>query len=451
MLNDPACTGNKARKEIIKLALPAVLEQVLLTIVLITSTAIVSHLGADELLATTWNGNLFNIFMTAFLGLAVGTTVVVGRAYGMKKIATVKTVFLISSVLGTALGFIIGFMGYFFARPFFTHFYAGADPEVLEYAITYAQMTLPCLGFVAGEASIVGAIRGVGNNKMPFYYSIVINIINIVVSYMLVYGVFLPKVGYIGAAIGVDIARAVGFTIALIYAFFYNEHLKNSWKEFKKRNLIMLKRILNVGLPVMFENTVVQFGFLLLGIILIPLGTATQAGYNLSGNANSIVWAPINGLGITMTAMISRYLGAKEPEYCDSLVKASMKVAMVILAVSTFCEIAFAPQIVHFYTSELDVYQSGVFGLRCFGLLAPIFGLSCLEAGILKGAGAVQYVAATMFIALWVFRVGLVWIVLHVLHWGLGAVFVAVSLDFGTRAALYWLKIKKGDWKYIRV
>ena len=56
-----------------------------------------------------------------------------------------------------------------------------------------------------------------------------------------------------------------------------------------------------------------------------------------------------------------------------------------------------------------------------------------------------------MFIALWVFRVGLVWIVINVLHLGLGAVLIAVSLDFGTRAVLYWLKIRKGDWKYIRV
>ena len=53
-----------ARQEIIKLAMPALAEQILLTFVLIASTAVVSHLGKSELLATTWNGNLFNLFMT---------------------------------------------------------------------------------------------------------------------------------------------------------------------------------------------------------------------------------------------------------------------------------------------------------------------------------------------------------------------------------------------------
>ena len=48
--------------------MPALAEQILLTFVLIASTAVVSHLGKSELLATTWNGNLFNLFMTIFIG-----------------------------------------------------------------------------------------------------------------------------------------------------------------------------------------------------------------------------------------------------------------------------------------------------------------------------------------------------------------------------------------------
>ena len=243
-------------------------------------------------------------------------------------------------------------MGYIFADPFFRYFYADAETEVIRLAALYAKITLPCLGFVAGEAAIVGAIRGIGNNKIPFYFSIVINITNIVISYMLVYGIWLPKMGYVGAAISVNIARAVGFFIALTYALFYNEYFKNCIKEFKKRNIVMLKRILNIGLPIMFENAVVQIGFLILGITLIPLGTATQAGYNLSCNANAIVWAPMNGIAVTMTALISRYLGSDKLDYCDILIKECMKITIVILVFSSFLEIVFAPQIVSFYTSE---------------------------------------------------------------------------------------------------
>ena len=54
--------------------------------------------------------------------------------------------------------------------------------------------------------------------------------------------------------------------LLITYALFYNEYFKNCIKEFKKRNIVMLKRILNIGLPIMFENAVVQIGFLILGI-----------------------------------------------------------------------------------------------------------------------------------------------------------------------------------------
>ena len=69
---------------------------------------------------------------------------------------------------------------------------------------------------------------------------------------------------------------------------------------------------------------------------LIPLGTATQAGYNLSGNANAIVWAPMNGIAVTMTALISRYLGSDKLDYCDILIKGCMKITIVILVFSSF-------------------------------------------------------------------------------------------------------------------
>ena len=79
--------------------------------------------------------------------------------------------------------------------------------------------------------------------------------------------------------------------------------------------------------------------------------------------------------------------------------------------------------------------------------MAPLLGLSTVEAAILQGAELAKYVATTMFIGLWLCRILLAYITLSIFHCGLFGMFGAIYLDFGSRTILYYFKMHKGDWK----
>ena len=434
---------DKITKQIVVKSLPAVLEQMLNSIVIISSSLIVSELGKQAILATGWNGIVYNCFMAIFTGLSVATTVLVGREYGRKNYTRIKIILQHSLIIGGGISIAIGILAYFFSGQLMSAMFGNADKIALKLAADYCKITLTLLPLTAFEFIFVGALRGITNNKIPLIAAIIINILNVLFSYILINGLFIfPPLGIQGAAIGVSLARCIGMIFIVTYTFKFNEIFKGEKIVFKLTKTFTDK-IFKLGIPSMIEQGIMSGGFLLLATILVKLSTEQQTAYNISTNLNSISWGPANGVAVTMVALISKAIG--ENKDARKYISKAFKVIIFISIVQGVLFYIAAKPLSMAFSKDAEVVRYAIICAKYFAVLSPVLGFSLVEAGILRGAGRAAYVTMTSFVALWICRIAVVWILLNIFNLDVRAVFVGIFLDFGSRSLLYNFKIRNKD------
>src|SRR5690606_30514893 len=176
--------------------------------------------------------------------------------------------------------------------------------EVVDLAIPY----LDLVAFSLVPLVIFQAMKqfsdGLSQTKYPMYATILANVINIGLNYILIYGKLgLPELGIIGAAIGTLVSR-VAMVAYLWWLFNHNYKIKPYLENFKWRSIekSMMKKVINLGLPsalqMFFEVGIFTSAVWLSGV----LGTNPQAANQIALNLSSMTY--MVGVGLSVAAMI---------------------------------------------------------------------------------------------------------------------------------------------------
>lgn len=145
-----------------------------------------------------------------------------------------------------------------------------AAPEVKALALSYLRITV--WSYPAAAIALIGcgALRGAGNTKIPMLINGGMNILNIVITTVLIYGCLSWKgLGFIGAGLGLTISRYIG-AIAVLYvlAIGFNPSLKISLKSYFTRiNTSILVEVLGIGIPASIESVLFNGGKLLTQVL----------------------------------------------------------------------------------------------------------------------------------------------------------------------------------------
>jgi putative MATE family efflux protein len=302
---------------------------------------------------------------------------------------------------------------------------------------------------------VSGAMRGAGDTKTPMVITGGVNILNIILNTVLIFGVpflHIPALGVVGSAIAVTISRIVGVTVRVLVLYNYkglklNLSLKDDYSLWPE----MIKRIVNIGIPGFIEQAVMQGGFLVLQIIIVPLGTVAMAAYQIGLNINALAFFPIFGFAIANTTLVGQSLGEGNHQKAETYSREGMKITMIVGFVIGIFMIIFSKYLAALYTSDSLVMKQSI-GIVCtFGLIEPLLAILNLCSATLKAAGDIKYVMITSFVGLWAFRVALSFALMHIFSIGLTAVMVGIFFDFCSRSIMYLIRVNNGKWKYITV
>lgn len=445
------------RRDIFKLAWPTITEQLLIMMVGVVSTILVGRLGKESTAAVGMVNNLVNFFQTVFTGLAMGSTIVIARVIGESGIQKAKNVLVQSIILGILVGISISIFGMLFSKIIITTFFGSADKEVLSLVRIYYRVILFGMPFVVIEMVIGGALRGVGDTKTPMYVIIFENLINVLLSIILIYGLnckgfdLLEPLGVNGAAIAATIARITG-GIIIIGILFYKKSKINLIKYDKfKFDFQMIKRIIRIGIPSSVENLIMNGGFLLQQILVISMGTAEIAAFQGGGSVHSLAYLPLLGLSVTTTTTIGQSLGRKDLEKATAYAYENIKIAILAGAISSIIEFSFAFVFARLYFSDLKVIDASIIVIRGFALVSPFLGVEKVGSAILRSAGDIKFVIFSAIAGLWIFRLVAATIIIRVFNLGLYGLMIGIFCDYSIRAVMYILRIRKGRWKYLKV
>lgn len=439
--------------ELIKIAMPCLMEQFLLVVAGIISTAIVGRLGKAELTAATMCTNIVTWLQCMYVGLSVGSTVVVGRLWGAGDKEGVKDVFDQSLKLNITISIIVMTILLTLKRQIIGLFFGGAEQDVLDNMYLYMPFCMASMPATAYTTIVGSAQRGTGDNKTSLVGTASLNISNVILTPILIYGVnwlHIPPMGLTGAGVAFVSVRYIAVVCLTIYIFATKKPIlpkRWTWRLHKKTIL----RIVHVAIPSALEQFLFQGGFVFLQAVLVTFGTVFQAGYQIGANLNGIICVPSQAISVATTALISQALGARDLDEAVEIVKANKFIIWSVFSVIGILFFFGAPFLVTLYTDEVAVIQEATFFVRLFAVESFAVGYMQAMTGVLKGAGDVRYVAITSAVTLWVGRIFSTWILAKITGDGHIAIIIGMSLDFVVRALLYARKVRKGDWLHIRV
>jgi len=443
-------------KSIFNVAVPAVVEQLLIMIVGVVSLAFVGHLSNEAVAAVGFINSLFGFIQVFFVALSTGCTVIIARLIGEGDIESARSAIKQCVVIGFAASSVLTIILLVFAKPIISTFFSGAEKIVIEMASQYFKITLITLPLMFSNIIISGSLRGSGDTKTPMLIANAVNILNIVLSYVLIYGVSIgdfsiKKMGITGAAIAVCIARGVGGILSLAVVLSKSVTLSFSLKEKLVIDFKLLKRILHVGIPASMEQLIMQGGFLLLQVVISRMGTNASSVYQIVMSINSMCFVPIFGFGIAATTMVGQSLGAKRVDLAKKAGWKTIKICLMITVVISSLLFIFSGILIKIYTKDPAILAIGTGAIKLFSFSQPFVSIVTVVSNALRGAGDIFYVMITSFIGIWCLRVFMTFILGLKLRMGINAAWIALALDFAIRSGMYLLRFKRGKWATISI
>ncbi|HHW98756.1 MAG TPA: MATE family efflux transporter, partial [Firmicutes bacterium] len=207
-------THQEARRHVIALAWPAVVEQLLVTLFGMVDMMMVGAVGPQAIAAIGLTNQPMFLALAAFQALNVGTTALVARFVGAGDISEANAAIRQSLLVVTALGGIATALVYIFAEPMVV--FMGAKDEALGYAVTYLRViSLGLLPQTIGMC-VTAVLRGAGDTKTPMRFNIIANVFNVLGNFLLISGRFgFPAWGVFGAGFATSFSRLIGCVLAL--------------------------------------------------------------------------------------------------------------------------------------------------------------------------------------------------------------------------------------------
>lgn len=447
------------KSKLSQLIIPILIEQTFIMLLGVINTIMAGHLGKEVLSAIGMIDSINNIFIAFFSAVAIGGTVIIGHFCGSgNQEDTQKTA--INAIIATfILSLIPTIFLWFFKHAIILYLFGSVDQEVLENAIIYFNVTLLTYPLLALTFMIFGILRGSGNTTSPMKISVLMNVINVILGYILIFGlsienvqlsIHIPSLGILGAALSIAIARSSGAIFALIALLTHVIRISLTELKTFKFDLRLLKQVFGIGVPAGLESLIFNAGKLVLQIVVVSYGTTTIAASTILWSIFGLMNIPGVAIAIAAPTIVSQVLGRNEINEAKRLLFFMVKLAILLQGILSIPFALFSKNLIGLYTNDIDVLALASKIMLTLIIAMPITWASSfvLPQG-LKGGRDVKFTLITSLISMWTFRIGVGYILGSLLGMGLLGLWIAMYIDWIFRGVLYTLRLKGSRWIHV--
>ncbi len=452
--NDGTPTLGVTLSAVLALALPSMIEQIMVTFVQYVDTAMVGSLGPDATAAVGVTTSTLWFLNGILSAAAVGFSVQVAQQIGAGDLDKAKSIVRQSLSFVALFGLGIALIG--FILSFFLPTWLGAEDAVKGEASGYLAVMSLVMPFNFCILMLSSIIRCSGDTKTPMLLNLLINIFNVTFNFLFIYPtntynifgfnltIWGAGMGVVGAAIGSALAL---FIVSLLYIYIiFNKYktLKVSIKEDFKFKKDCLRLTLRLGLPVALERAMISSAQIVMTFIVTAMGTVAVAANHLAVTAEAISYLPAFGVATAGTALVGQAMGAKRKDVALKCGRVVYVLGVIIMSLGGLLIFVFAKPLMTFFTSDPEVIALGADMLRIVAIAQPFFGLTISISGSLRGAGDTKGPFLISLISMWGVRVLLS--VILAPSFGLAGVWIAMTLELSVRGILFLIRLEKKKW-----
>jgi putative MATE family efflux protein len=407
------------------------------------------------------------IFIWMFGGslsaISVGTQAYAARRFAEKRLDDAGAVLLNAAAFAVGAGTLFTALGYLAVDPVTDAIIK--VPEVREAARGYLRWRLLGILSMAATFALKAFFDGIGRTGVHFVASIVMNVMNVVLCWLLIFGtpsLGIPHLGMEGAGIAGFASTYLGLLVMLVYALRRDCRARYHPFALRKLSRSLSWDIVRLSIPSGIATIVVMTGFLLFSAIASMLDDLARAGGGAEPVASAATTVIVGVLKLTFTAclafgtatatLVSQALGEKDGAKAERFGWTSVRLGLVIFGVVGALEALFAPQILAFaQPSSVPVQEAGYLPMVLMGLTTPVIAVGMILTQALFGAGNTRFVMIAELVLHFTCLVPLAYVLGVTLGLGLPGLWASAVVYAVGLAVVMFLKFRWGDWKAIRL
>jgi MATE family multidrug resistance protein len=390
-------------KKILSMAAPAIAGLSSQMIVSIVNAAMIGRLeNAHIQLAAMGLGVLATWAITSFFSsLSTGTHVLAARRHGEGNYIGVGQVLNNSLLLSLVLGIIIAVIGYQFSFEVVDFF--SKNKQVSDAGAAYLKYQFLGLPFFLLVVSYRGFFYGIGHTKIFMNSAIIINVCNIVLNYLFVFGIGgLPKMELAGLGIGYALSLAVGCFYFIVVTFLLDYRKQYGYYSQFGFSLDIIKHIVKISIPVSLQNLLILVGFLVFVAITGYIGVIEQAASQVVISALFISLMPCFGFGIAAQTLVGQSLGQGNPKLAQIFGYETAKITTVFTFALGLLFVLIPDAVLIVITTNEQIINVARPILRIAGIAQVFYGSGIVIANALQAGGATLYVMFVEVITHWI-------------------------------------------------
>ena len=436
----PAATRRSNGREILRLAVPAFGALVAEPLFLLADSAIVGHLGVEQLAGVGLASAVLHTAVGLMVFLAYSTTPAVARAIGEGQLGKALAAGRDGVWLALLLGVVLAVAGFVAAEPLIG--LMGAEGEVRTFAVDYLRWSMPGLVAMLLVFAGTGVLRGLQDTRTPLVVATAGFGINIVLNLWLVYGLGWSVTG---SAVGTSLAQ---WAMACVYVVMVRRNavrhgvsLLPSWRG--------IRSMTKVGSWLMLRTLSLRAAILVTVLVVTAQGAVNLAAHQLAMTIFSFLAFALDALAIAAQALIGKELGACNAAKARELTRTMIRWGIGFGVLTGLLLAAVAPWVGALFTSDRDVQSVLAVALWILAAGQPVAGYVFVLDGVLIGAGDARYLALAGLVNLAVYLP-----LLAAVAWsgtaggaGLGWLWAAFAVGYmAARAVTLGLRARSDRW-----
>lgn len=384
---------------ILTIALPAGLNSLLDIINVVLGAFFMGMLSNYHIIAVGLGLNFFMLLFAITNIFFIGTNAQISRLFGKRDFDGMNRV-LSSMFFGALVISIPIFLG---AKMLYSSYFSwiGVDSTSQILGEIFTDIIIYMIPAVMIKTIIVSAFSAIGNTKTPFFIKIFTTLLNLLLNYVLIFGVFFASLDIVGIALSNLIATHIEMLILL-------------WLLAKKSGSLRLdyffsagifKKGLNLGIPIGLERGFTIISLILISKFVASYGSDYLAGLQIGGRIESFAVMPSFGFMVAAMALTGQFLGAGRADMVKQIIYTTIILASVFMGFMGALMIIFGEWFSHFFSTKAEIIYGSYLYLVCVGLSQiPLVFIFVID-GAFRGAGATKISLFMNTSFIWLLRI----------------------------------------------
>lgn len=432
------------RRQLFNLTSPIFIETLLIMLLGSVDVFMLSRYSDGTVAAVGVVNQLLNLVFLLFGITTLGTSVLCAQYLGAEQKDSVKQVIGVSLLVNFLVGLAVSALLYFFAPQLLA--LMGLEKDVVADGTAYMQIVGGFAFLQAAAMTVSAVLRAHNKAYYPMAVTAVINVLNVLGNYALIFGKFgLPALGVAGAAVSTSLCRFVALGL-LFYILFKKVVPGLPLGLFRPFPKDKLKNLLIVGLPAAGEQFSYNFSQVVITYFTVMLGTAAVAAraYAMNIVMFSYVFSAAIGQGAAIS--IGHFIGRERDAAAYTVEQYSIRLALFVTIVISLLSALMGTNIFKLLTSNPDIIHMGAVVLYIDVVLEIGRAVNITSVNSLNAAGDVFYPFWTGIIVMWGVATLLSYVFGVWLGWGLAGIWWAMALDENIRAVIFEIRWRSKKW-----